>query len=104
MATIRGRRDKSHDTRSSEWIGDMDVWKRLNAETNEEQLARLKANLMTAIQEDLSPRQQQMLSMRYFQGLSGVEIARSLGVSSSTVSRTLKRAEKRLHKVLKYAL
>lgn len=33
------------DTRSSEWLGDMTVWLRDNANTNSELLTRLRQNL-----------------------------------------------------------
>ena len=102
MAKPRGKRDKNYDTRSSEWIGDLAVWKNLNAETNNEQLARLKKNLTLAIQNELTPHQQRYLQMHYFEGLSCTEIAAALGVSASTVSRTITRAKARLQKVLKY--
>ena len=92
------------DTRSSEWAGDMTVWLRENADDNQEQLERLLRNLRKARIQELTPRQQQMLSMRFEQNMSGAEIARELGLNRSTVSRTLKRAQDRLRRCLQYAL
>ena len=92
------------DTRSSEWAGDMTVWLRENADDNQEQLERLLRNLRKARVQELTPRQQQMLSMRFEQNMSGAEIARELGLNRSTVSRTLKRAQDRLRRCLQYAL
>ena len=92
------------DTRSSEWSGDMAVWLQENADDNQEQLERLLRNLRKARVQELTPRQQQMLSMRFEQNMSGAEIARELGLNRSTVSRTLRRAEKRLRRCLQYAL
>ena len=92
------------DTRSSEWAGDMTVWLRENADDNQEQLERLLRNLRKARVQELTPRQQQMLSMRFEQNMSGAEIARELGLNRSTVSRTLRRAQKRLRRCLQYAL
>lgn len=54
------------------------------------------------LEEDLTPRQYQMLKMRYIQGMSQRQIAESLGVAISTVSRTLKRAENRIAKIIRY--
>ena len=92
------------DTRSSEWAGDMTVWLRENADDNQEQLERLLRNLRKARVQELTPRQQQMLSMRFEQNMSGAEIARELGLNRSTVSRTLRRAQERLRRCLQYAL
>ena len=92
------------DTRSSEWAGDMTVWLRENANDNQEQTERLLRNLRKARVQELTPRQQQMLSMRFEQNMSGAEIARELGLNRSTVSRTLRRAQKRLRRCLQYAL
>ena len=92
------------DTRSSEWAGDMTVWLRENANDNQEQIQRLLRNLRKARAQELTPRQQQMLSMRFEQNMSGAEIARELGLNRSTVSRTLKRAQDRLRRCLQYAL
>lgn len=92
------------DTRSSEWAGDMTVWLRENANDNQEQIERLLRNLRKARVQELTPRQQQMLSMRFEQNMSGAEIARELGLNRSTVSRTLRRAQKRLRRCLQYAL
>ena len=92
------------DTRSSEWAGDMTVWLRENADDNQEQLERLLRNLRKARVQELTPRQQQMLSMRFEQNMSVTEIAQELGLNRSTVSRTLRRAQERLRRCLQYAL
>lgn len=92
------------NTRSSEWAGDMTVWLQENADDNQEQIERLLRNLRKARVQELTPRQQQMLSMRFEQNMSGAEIARELGLNRSTVSRTLRRAQERLRRCLQYAL
>lgn len=91
------------DTRASEWAGDMTVWLRENANYNQEQIERLLRNLRKARVQELTPRQQQMLAMRFEQNMSGAEIARELGLNRSTVSRTLRRAQKRLRNFLQYS-
>lgn len=96
--------DIRYSTRSSEWIGDMTVWQRNNAADNEERLERLQRNLRYVRERELTPRQRRILEMRYEEGLSGVQIAAELGISPSTVSRTLHRARERLHRFLQYAL
>ena len=92
------------DTRSSEWVGDMTVWLSENGDDNAAQLERMRRSLRQARQQALTPRQREMLVMRYEQNMSGSEIARELGLNRSTVSRTLRRAQERLRRCLQYAL
>ena len=92
------------DTRSSEWAGDMTVWLREQANDNQEQMERLRRNLRRAREQELTPRQQQVLKLRYEQNMNGAEIARMLGLNRSTVSRTIRRAQERLRRCLQYAL
>ena len=92
------------DTRSSEWAGDMTVWLREQANDNQEQMERLRRNLHRAREQELTPRQQQVLTLRYEQNMNGAEIARMLGLNRSTVSRTIRRAQERLRRCLQYAL
>lgn len=90
--------------RNNETYGDMAAWLRTVAEDNESDLRRLKRNLRIAREEELTPRQRQMLHMRFEEGKNITEIARELGVNKSTVSRTLHRAQRRLQRCLRYAL
>lgn len=92
------------DTRSSEWVGDMTVWLRSDAEDNDLRLERLRRNLRRARDRELTPRQRDLLRLRYEQGLSVTEIAELLQVNPSTVSRTLQRARERLLRCLQYTL
>ena len=92
------------DTRSSEWAGDMTVWLREQANDNQEQMERLRRNLRRAREQELTPRQQQVLTLRYEQNMNGAEIARMLGLNRSAVSRTIRRAQERLRRCLQYAL
>ena len=91
------------NSRSSEWIGDLTVYRRETAEDNELQLERLRRNLRQARALELTPRQQQVLELRYDRQMSVTEIARELRVCPSTVSRTLRRARERLRRCLRYA-
>lgn len=97
-------RDTHFDNRSSEWIGDMTVWLRANAENNDEQVARLRRNLRRAREQELTKRQQEMVSLYYDQGMTMPQIAERLGVNRSTVSRNLRRARDRLYRFLRYTL
>ena len=96
--------NRTFDTRSSEWLGDMTVWLRDNANTNSELLTRLRQNLRRARQQEVTPRQQQVLTLYYDQGMNMTQIAQTLGVNCSTVSRTIRRAKQRLYRCLRYCL
>ncbi|MEY8387851.1 sigma-70 family RNA polymerase sigma factor [Oscillospiraceae bacterium 38-13] len=98
MNTIR------YSTRASEWIGDLTVWNRQHAADNSEQLDRLRRNLRRAREQELTPRQRQMMELYFEQGLTMPQIAARLGITTSTVSRTLRRARDRLRRCLRYAL
>ncbi len=58
---------------------------------NSERLRRLRRRLPDAMA-DLTPRQRQMVRLRYGEKLSVTDIALRLGVNKSTVSRCLRRA------------
>ena len=45
--------DTRFENRSSEWLGDMTVWMRANAQDNSEQLGRLRRNLRRAREQEL---------------------------------------------------
>ena len=85
------------DTKAGEFECGMAVWIRENAGDNGEQMERLMRNLRKAREEELTPRQRQMLEMKIS------EISEALGVNRSTVSRTIIRAKKHLRKCLKYS-
>ena len=82
----------------------MAAWLRANAEDNESDVRRLKRNLRLAREEELAPRQRQLMQMRFEQNMSVSEIAEALGLDKSTVSRTITRAKQRLYKCLRYCL
>lgn len=54
------------------------------------------------IREELTPLQRETLLAYYFQEQTIPQIAAERGVNKSTVSRTLRRAEEKLRKYLKY--
>lgn len=63
----------------------------------------LKA-LNRAIEEDLTPRQNEMVKLYYFENLKMEDIAKTLSVNKSTVCRTLQRARQQIARSLKYLL
>lgn len=82
----------------------MTAWLQENAEDNSERLSRLRRQLRSARERELTPRQRRYLKRYFEDGLTMVEIAEEEGVNQSTVSRTLMRAKARLRRALEYAL
>ena len=85
-------------------LGSLQRWQKTLGGDNRERLDRLARYLPVAIAEELTPRQQQLLHMFYYDGKSVSAIARELSVNKSTVTRTLQRAQDRLRKSLRYAM
>ena len=85
-------------------LGSLQLWQRTQSGDNRQRLDRLTHYLPVAIAEELTPRQQQLLRMYYYDGKSVTAISRELSVNKSTVTRTLQRAQGRLRKCLRYAL
>ena len=63
-----------------------------------QQVQRIKA----LIQTELTELQRYTIAAYYFEGKKLIQIARERGVNKSTVSRTMKRAENKLKRFLKY--
>lgn len=66
--------------------------------------SRMSRALRNVIDNELTPRQQEVIRMRYFNGMKDIQIAEALGVSASTVCRTRARAENRIRRMLQYCL
>ena len=81
---------------------DMVRWAYLMGEDNEEEQAALRRRLAGALREELTPRQQEVLSLYYRGTMNLAQIGAALGVRPSTVSRTLRRGEDRLRRCLRY--
>ena len=84
------------------YAADMAVYARQMSSDNSKEISRLKRNLIRALQEDVTPRQRQTLLLYCSDGLNMREIGERLGVDKSTVSRTIKRGERRLRRCLRY--
>ena len=72
------------------------------AADNTRELSRLKRNLIRCLREDVTPKQRQMMLLYYAEGKNMREIGQAMGVDKSTVSRTIKRGERRLQRCLRY--
>ena len=88
--------------RGKVYAADMAVYSRQMSADNSQEISRLKRNLIRALREDVTPRQRQALLLYYAEGLNMRQIGERLGVDKSTVSRTIKRGERRLQRCLRY--
>ena len=84
---------------------DLTAWMAESAGNNSEQMRLMCRKLRAACRQELTPRQREIVELYFFSGekttITGV--ARQLGIDRSTVSRTLKRAMRRLRNHLRYA-
>lgn len=103
MSATRYKPKSAISRRDNEVWGDLDLWNQLNGEDNSWQMERLRRNLRKARDQELTPRQREIVHLHYDLGLSISEIARQQGIHKSSVSRTLHRGRERLKNCLKYS-
>ncbi len=85
-------------------IASLCLWRQEQAGDNAERIRRLLSNLPLAVEQELTERQKEILQMRFTRGMSVTDIAHTLGVNKSTVSRSLSRSVERLYRALRYSL
>ena len=85
-------------------MASLQLWQQGNRGDNRLQVERLLTNLPLAVEQELTPRQREILTMRFTRGMRVTDIAEELGVSKSAVSRTVARATDRLFRALRYSL
>ena len=90
------------ERKHNEYYGEYRSFLDLLGEDNSAQQQALRRRLHRAIREELTPRQLQLVTMYYSDNMMLREIAQELGISVSTVSRTLSRARARLRRCLRY--
>ena len=85
-------------------IASLCLWRQEQSGDNQERIRCLLSNLPLAVQQELTPRQREILQMRFTGGMSITGIAKELGLNKSTVSRSLTRSVERLYRSLRYSL
>ncbi len=85
-------------------IASLCLWRQEQSGDTQECIRRLLSNLPLAVQQELTPRQREILQMRFTGGMSITGIAKELGLNKSTVSRSLTRSVERLYRSLRYSL
>ena len=92
----------THYKHGAGYAADMAVYARAMASDNSAQFGRLKRNLVRALREDVTAKQREMMLLYYAEGKNMREIGDMMGIDKSTVSRTIKRGERRLRRCLRY--
>jgi len=84
---------------------DMAAWMAESSGSNSEQMAFLRRKLRAACRQELTKRQREVVELYFFSGERPTitQVADQLGIDRSSVSRTLKRAMRRLQEHLRYA-
>lgn len=97
MAKLRYRRGKAYSMDMAQYMHQLS-----EENTNAPELEQLRRNLIRCVNEEVTPRQREYMHLYYVQRMSQPQIARTLGVDASTVSKTIKRGEQRLLRCLRY--
>ena len=84
-------------------IASLCLWRQEESGDNRERIRRLLSNLPLAVQQELTPRQREILRLRFTGGMSVTAIAEKLGLNKSTVSRSMARSMERRYKSLRYS-
>ncbi len=95
MPSTRYRRGKLY-------AADMAMYSRQIQADNSREISRLKRNLIRCLREDITAKQRQVILLYYAEGKNMREIGEEMGIDKSTVSRTIKRGERRLQRCLRY--
>ncbi len=70
--------------------------------SNRNKINKLKIIIRDVIETELTKRQKQILILYFYKNLKMTEISKMLNINKSTVSRTIERGIKKIHKFLKY--
>ena len=82
----------------------LERWLKETAGDNSQRRERLRRNLRRAMKQELTPRQQEIMALYFFENRPMTEIGAMLGINKSTVSRCLRRGRERLRRFLEYSL
>lgn len=80
------------------------VLRQLQGVDNSREKERIKKTLARLMQEELTDRQREVVTMYFFEGKSLTEIGEILSLNKSTVSRHITRSKEKLKNALQYGL
>lgn len=92
------------NTYSDTYTGEADKGIRLilGGGDEEDSARRLRRVLLNVINNELTPRQKEIIMLYYFKDADIVTIGRKLGISPQAVSAAMSRARLRMFRILKY--
>lgn len=76
----------------------------LESDSEEESVCRLRRLLLNVINNELTPRQKQIIMLYYFRRVDIVRIGEQLGITPQAVSAAMSRARLRMYRILQYYL
>lgn len=94
------RRESYSDTYTGK--ADKSIRAILESDNDEDSLRKLKKLLLNVINNELTPRQKEIIVLYYFNGIDIVTIARQLGISPQAVSAVMSRARVRMYRIMQY--
>lgn len=94
------RRESYSDTYTGE--ADKSIRAILESDGDEDSVRKLKRLLLNVINNELTPRQKEIIMLYYFKGIDIVTIARQLGISPQAVSAVMSRARVRMYRIMQY--
>lgn len=96
------RRESYSDTFTGEV--DKNIRDVLESESDENSIRKLKKLLLNVINNELTPRQKQIIVLYYFKKTDIVNIARQLEITPQAVSAVMSRARVRMYRIMQYYL
>lgn len=94
------RRESYSDTYTGE--ADKNIRAILESRSEEDSIRKLKKLLLNVINNELTPRQKEIIMLYYFKGIDIVTIARQLEISPQAVSAVMSRARVRMYRIMQY--
>ncbi|MBQ9897890.1 MAG: sigma-70 family RNA polymerase sigma factor [Ruminococcus sp.] len=94
------RRESYSDTFTGE--ADKGIRAIIESRSEEDHVRKLRKLLLNVINNELTPRQKEIIVLYYFKRVDTVTIAKSLGVTPQAVSAAMSRARLRMYRILQY--
>lgn len=94
------RRERYKDTFTGK--ADKNIRAVLESNNDEDSVRKLKKLLLKVINNELTPRQKEIIVLYYFKKLDIVVIARQLGITPQAVSAVMARARVKMYSIMQY--
>lgn len=94
------RRESYSDTYTGE--ADKNIRAILESDSEGDSIRKLKKLLLNVINNELTPRQKEIIMLYYFKDIDIVTIAKQLQITPQAVSAVMSRARIRMYRILQY--